>query len=1221
MSFHDASLFGSMATPARIECIGWLLVHSLWQFTLVGLLVAVSNYFLRRASPSERYRMGLVGLFTITLLPVLTAALLNPQLYVSTHDSATAISSRDMTQTDEPPLSSVFGNPMEATSHMEGTDPIVAPGFAPQTTIRSFAPQSRITGSHADDVGLVDQSRVWLPLIVIVWITGVLFFSLRPMWGWYVVLRLRSVGSCQAGERLQHALARVARSMGIARPVRILESTCISSPIVTGCFRSVILVPTALATNLPIAQLEAIVAHELAHVRRYDFCVNLLQTLLETLFFYHPVVWWLSRRLRVEREHCCDDLVVKMLGDKVAYGRALLAIEEFRGSPTSLALGASDGRLLHRVKRLLTESSSDDRRGSLAWICLVPAIVGLTVMAWALPAPQLLADETDLPFRLPDHGYVKDLRWLEGDQQIITVSYQGGINVRRWLVDEHRLLSEIKLLSDKHGRTVEPESLRLSGDGRRVVGVTDAYVGVWDSTTGELLRQLPIPRQEWNYDTAGHFSVSWDGTIVVAGLETTFTRLTTFYPSFGIVWDTNSGAELCRFEDEAGAELIDIELTADAEHFVTLSRGHKIGLWETRTGRLIRDLSDSARDWTSPDPEVISNLMLTGIALSPDDSQLAIVSTFGIRIVDVREGQLRHSMDAPYRFGRADVLYSPDGTWLARHGAQPTETRPDSVLVWSLGDLQSVTEIICDADRVRFSEGGARLATIESDFHEALSVYPIGDVATLGPLPVIEHSQQDRVEENTHSRGNAAQRFADQWAPSWGEPQDGVQYGLAFTTESQTFVAGERVRMVAFVRNVGDEPIKIDFRPDMFGNVPRLANGDGRLFELQRDKLAGRVSMYREDLEPGEMFGPLYLGFGLGPEPNPDTQFWTPYWDRPESGVYRVTHEVSIAFHRPNSEPPKPVEDWTKIPLTSGSISFTIAPQVGQPQPIALGSQGVVSTDRSGRWLMGSQEIEFETQLIHGADTATDLIVRRREPDGAATRSTRIQCAWDAFGNRQLWRAAWEPDRAVLWMVSGFAPTRGAANEDDANEGEVRRFPLCASLTCVDLRNPHCIIERSFDGWPADWDIPEGIQNDLNSHFKIPEAGNETYCWLHALGPGMSPPRTVAGHIQIFVDGVNRYRVVDLEPGQPPETEAEGANLADVIRAVILKQQRFGIGLEARFRASLGTAPDVPIEAINTALAACREAGVSVPEFPEANDGEPVFRRPIETDSNDDGNR
>jgi hypothetical protein len=117
----------------------------------------------------------------------------------------------------------------------------------------------------------------------------------------------------------------------------------------------------SLVTSIPMPQLEAILAHELAHIRRHDFIINLAQSLMETLFFYHPAIWWLSHRIRIEREHCCDDLVVKLFDNGVEYGRALLAIEQLRSQRTVLALDAKDGSLLGQIRRITGRQSQQLR--------------------------------------------------------------------------------------------------------------------------------------------------------------------------------------------------------------------------------------------------------------------------------------------------------------------------------------------------------------------------------------------------------------------------------------------------------------------------------------------------------------------------------------------------------------------------------------------------------------------------------------------------------------------------------------------------------------------------------------------------------------------------------------------------------------------------------------------------------------------------------------------
>src|SRR6185436_11585192 len=130
-----------------------------------------------------------------------------------------------------------------------------------------------------------------------------------------------------------------------------------NAPAVVGWLRPVVLIPASAVIGLSAAQLEAVIVHELAHIRRFDALANLLQMAVETALFYHPAVWWISRRIRVEREHCCDDVAVATSGDALGYAKALASLEEWRALPSpaesSLALAATGGVLKHRISRLL----------------------------------------------------------------------------------------------------------------------------------------------------------------------------------------------------------------------------------------------------------------------------------------------------------------------------------------------------------------------------------------------------------------------------------------------------------------------------------------------------------------------------------------------------------------------------------------------------------------------------------------------------------------------------------------------------------------------------------------------------------------------------------------------------------------------------------------------------------------------------------------------------
>jgi hypothetical protein len=223
-----------------------------------------------------------------------------------------------------------------------------------------------------------------MPFVVAAWGLGVFGLSVRVIGGWTVARRLARSGRPLSFEGLEGSLARLCARMRISRPVRLLESARVEIPTVVGWLRPVILFPAATLAGLSPAQLEVVLAHELAHVRRMDYLVNLAQTVVETLFFYHPAVWWVSGRLRIEREHCCDDAAVAACGDAVAYARALADLEGLRLTDGGLALAADGGSLLDRIGRLVGRPAAPSRRGARA----LGAVAALAIVGGVLAGPQ-----------------------------------------------------------------------------------------------------------------------------------------------------------------------------------------------------------------------------------------------------------------------------------------------------------------------------------------------------------------------------------------------------------------------------------------------------------------------------------------------------------------------------------------------------------------------------------------------------------------------------------------------------------------------------------------------------------------------------------------------------------------------------------------------------------------------------------------------------------------
>ncbi|MBX3441818.1 MAG: carboxypeptidase regulatory-like domain-containing protein [Planctomyces sp.] len=364
---------------------GWTLLHTLWQFAAVACLSGLALSALPRARATTRHTVALGGLLAMAVLPVVTwFALPGP--------STTA----DAAYRAEPPIAAaeIVSTPQSmgtggVPEQSDWQSPVAATGPAAAapadamheltTTAGSTTPND--VAAAAISASLRARIEPWLPELVVLWCVGVLLFALRLVVGWLAIRRLRTLDVRPVPNSVQALLRETAGRLGVWMPVSVLESARVHAPLVIGLLRPLILLPATAITGLPASQLQAILAHELAHVRRLDGVVNLLQILLETLFFYHPAVWRQSRRLRFERENCCDDLAVAVHGNRVEYGRALLAMEEFRGARPVLALGVADGSLLARIQRITGPDvpRSPIAFGGLAMLVLFAATASLGI--------------------------------------------------------------------------------------------------------------------------------------------------------------------------------------------------------------------------------------------------------------------------------------------------------------------------------------------------------------------------------------------------------------------------------------------------------------------------------------------------------------------------------------------------------------------------------------------------------------------------------------------------------------------------------------------------------------------------------------------------------------------------------------------------------------------------------------------------------------------------
>ncbi|MBT3201518.1 MAG: M48 family metalloprotease [Phycisphaerales bacterium] len=247
---------------------------------------------------------------------------------------------------------------------------------------------------------LSDAIHPVLPWAILVWLVGVTMMSVWHFGGWVQVRGMRRLGTRPAQPDVQNTFDRLLDRLEIRRPVRLLESVRVTVPVVVGWFRPLVLLPIGAVTGLTREQLEAILVHELAHVRRWDCLVQVLQAIMETLLFYHPGVWWVSRRIREESEQCCDDLAVGLCPDRMGYAHALVKVAELGATrkPACVA-AATGGRLMSRIRRLVKPEEAGSSSHAWPIVALMAFVFAssmlLTIVQAQPAAPQQSNSEKD----------------------------------------------------------------------------------------------------------------------------------------------------------------------------------------------------------------------------------------------------------------------------------------------------------------------------------------------------------------------------------------------------------------------------------------------------------------------------------------------------------------------------------------------------------------------------------------------------------------------------------------------------------------------------------------------------------------------------------------------------------------------------------------------------------------------------------------------------------
>jgi len=358
------NLIHDVFSSGLAQKVGWALVHFLWQGAAVALMLALMLQLLRRRSPQARWIAACAALGLMAALPVITAFLVSvePQ---RTNKPDLAMGTATQARTEalphggrgEPPAAGQTGHAKARPSQTASTLPQIAWAKRMEALLQPL-----------------------LPYFVLLWLAGVATLSVWHVGGWRQLQRTRRLGTRPVGDLMHEVFADLTQKLRVGRPVHLLQSARAAVPVVVGWLRPVVLLPASAISGLTPEQVQAVLAHELAHVRRHDCLVKVAQAVVETLLFYHPAVWWVSGRITEESEQCCDDLALEVFGDRQAYARALARAAELGHGAARLMAASSGGKLLPRVRRIMNLQEEGKAMGT-RWVAGVTTIAAAALLA------------------------------------------------------------------------------------------------------------------------------------------------------------------------------------------------------------------------------------------------------------------------------------------------------------------------------------------------------------------------------------------------------------------------------------------------------------------------------------------------------------------------------------------------------------------------------------------------------------------------------------------------------------------------------------------------------------------------------------------------------------------------------------------------------------------------------------------------------------------------
>ena len=321
--------------PSIANALGWTIIHSFWQASLIALLMSLIHRYGKQKSATFKYRVSVISMASVFIISSITFGI----YYSSSAVPIEMLTSIEMTQMH-------IGDDTESSM---------------LNSLQAFFTQ------NIDNINLI-------------WAIGVILFLARFIFSYAYTKYLKNTAIFSNSTNLENTLAKIKENLLIEKTIKIAESAKINVPLVVGHLKPIILFPVGIVNMLSVQEVEAIITHELAHIKRYDYLTNILLTLIEILFYFHPAVWWISANVKAERENCCDDFALSQNIDKVVYAKALVKLEEIKttGTPAlAIPFSSNKHQLINRIKRIMNmpHTQSDIKEKSIATILLLSIVL------------------------------------------------------------------------------------------------------------------------------------------------------------------------------------------------------------------------------------------------------------------------------------------------------------------------------------------------------------------------------------------------------------------------------------------------------------------------------------------------------------------------------------------------------------------------------------------------------------------------------------------------------------------------------------------------------------------------------------------------------------------------------------------------------------------------------------------------------------------------------